>query len=349
MSQLTEVLRRYQPEAAAVEHTFVNKDAVATLKLGQARGIALLVPAQFGLAVGEYAPNAVKKTVVGVGHAAKVQVDHMVRLHLPGVDDRRAGCGGCAGDRDLPCASPAVGGPVAGGAARGRRDDRQDFRPAGLARAGSCADRRARRGLYRPCQRPDAGRRCRRLGEAVALYTDLLVREDLLQLFGFPTMLEKEWHKLLMTVQGVGAKASMAILGTLGAEGVARAITLGDARAIQAAPGVGPKLAQRVILELKAKAPGVMAMGAGLGAMAEAEDAVIEDRCPCAAQARRRSLTARRGGRGCTADALSALVNLGYGQGEAAQAVATVAGEQPEADTAALIRAALKLLAPKVS
>ena len=85
-TQLTEVLRRYTPEAAAVEHTFVNKDAVATLKLGQARGIALLVPAQFGLTVGEYAPNAVKKAVVGVGHAAKVQVDHMVRLHLPGVE-----------------------------------------------------------------------------------------------------------------------------------------------------------------------------------------------------------------------------------------------------------------------
>lgn len=84
-TQLTEVLREYAPETAAVEHTFVNKDAVATLKLGQARGIALLVPAQFGLTVGEYAPNAVKKTVVGVGHAAKVQVDHMVRLHLPGV------------------------------------------------------------------------------------------------------------------------------------------------------------------------------------------------------------------------------------------------------------------------
>ena len=83
--QLTAVLREFRPEAAAVEHTFVNKDAVATLKLGQARGIALLVPAQAGLEVGEYAPNAVKKTVVGVGHAAKVQVDHMVRLHLPGV------------------------------------------------------------------------------------------------------------------------------------------------------------------------------------------------------------------------------------------------------------------------
>lgn len=84
-SQLSEVLRLYSPDEAAVENTFVNKDAVATLKLGQARGIALLVPAQFGLRVGEYAPNAVKKTVVGVGHAAKVQVDHMVRIHLPGV------------------------------------------------------------------------------------------------------------------------------------------------------------------------------------------------------------------------------------------------------------------------
>jgi crossover junction endodeoxyribonuclease RuvC len=84
-SQLTEVLRAYAPDTAAVEHTFVNKDAVATLKLGQARGIALLVPAQFGLSVGEYAPNTVKKCVVGVGHAAKAQVDHMVRVQLPGV------------------------------------------------------------------------------------------------------------------------------------------------------------------------------------------------------------------------------------------------------------------------
>ena len=84
-SQLTEVLRLYAPDAAAVETTFVNKDAVATLKLGQARGIALLVPAQAGITVGEYAPNAVKKTVVGVGHADKGQVDHMVRIHLPGV------------------------------------------------------------------------------------------------------------------------------------------------------------------------------------------------------------------------------------------------------------------------
>lgn len=185
------------------------------------------------------------------------------------------------------------------------------------------------------------------IGEAVSLYTDLLVREDLLQLFGFPTMLEKEWHKLLMTVQGVGAKASMAILGTLGAEGVGRAITLGDARSVQAAPGVGPKLAQRVILELKAKAPGVMAAGAGLSAKAEADDSVIEAPVP---PVPRKAVKVDEGAARratASADALSALVNLGYGQGDAAQAVATVAGDQPEADTATLIRAALKLLAPK--
>ncbi|MDT8856864.1 Holliday junction branch migration protein RuvA [Paracoccaceae bacterium Fryx2] len=185
------------------------------------------------------------------------------------------------------------------------------------------------------------------VGEAVALYTELLVREDLLQLFGFPTMLEKEWHRLLVTVQGVGAKAAMAILGTLGPEGVARAIMLADVRAIQAAPGVGPKIAQRVVLELKSKVGSVMAMGASLSAPAEADE-VIE----VAPQRPTRKPTAVKPGpaqarAGYTADALSALLNLGYAQGDAAQAVAQAAGEAPEADTAALIRLALKLLAPR--
>jgi len=82
--QLTEVFQEYAPETAAVEQTFVNKDGAGTLKLGQARGIAMLVPAQFGLEIGEYYPNAIKKVVVGVGHAEKKQVDHMVKLQLPG-------------------------------------------------------------------------------------------------------------------------------------------------------------------------------------------------------------------------------------------------------------------------
>ena len=83
---LAAVIAEYLPDAAAVEQTFVNKDAVGTLKLGQARGVALLAPAQAGLEVGEYAPNAVKKAIVGAGHAQKQQVEYMVRLTLPGVD-----------------------------------------------------------------------------------------------------------------------------------------------------------------------------------------------------------------------------------------------------------------------
>ena len=82
---LTGIIATYGPDTAAVEATFVNKNGAATLKLGQARGVAMLVPAQAGLSVGEYAPNAVKKAVVGVGHADKVQVAHMVRMQLPGV------------------------------------------------------------------------------------------------------------------------------------------------------------------------------------------------------------------------------------------------------------------------
>ncbi|SIO56260.1 Holliday junction endonuclease RuvC [Rhodovulum sp. ES.010] len=84
--QLAEIVARHAPDAAAVEQTFVNRDGAGTLKLGQARGIALLVPARAGLAVGEYAPNAVKKAVVGVGHADKCQIDHMVRLQFPGIE-----------------------------------------------------------------------------------------------------------------------------------------------------------------------------------------------------------------------------------------------------------------------
>jgi Holliday junction DNA helicase RuvA len=182
------------------------------------------------------------------------------------------------------------------------------------------------------------------VGGAAALYTDLLVREDLLQLFGFLTLLDREWHKLLMTVQGVGAKASMSMLGALGAEGVARAVALGDARSIQSAQGVGPKLAQRVILELKSKAPGMMALGGTLPAF-EAASEVIEADAPAKRRTPAPPPISNRAA--FTADALSALVNLGYGQGEAAQAVMTISAEAPEADTATLIRAALKLLAPK--
>jgi Holliday junction DNA helicase RuvA len=177
-----------------------------------------------------------------------------------------------------------------------------------------------------------------RVGEAAALYTDLLVREDLLQLFGFTTLAEKEWHRLLMGVQGIGAKASMAILGTLGPDGVARAIALGDWGAVKAAPGVGPKIAQRVVNELKGKAPAMMAMGGAAPAASQDDGEVIEAVAPVAVAAPSSS---------AQAEALSALRNLGYAPGEAASAVAEAAGATEGADTAALIREALKRLAPK--
>ncbi|MEM9230004.1 MAG: Holliday junction branch migration protein RuvA [Pseudomonadota bacterium] len=180
------------------------------------------------------------------------------------------------------------------------------------------------------------------VGEAVALYTELLVRDDLLQLFGFPTLAEKEWHRLLTSVQGIGAKVAIAILGTLGVEGVSRAIALGDVAAVRAAPGVGPKTAQRVILELKDKAPAVMGLGAtGAEPVSLSEPSVVET--PVAPTAPQSSAVAQ-------ADALSALTNLGYGHGEAATAIAQAASEAEagsELTPAALIRGALRNLAPK--
>ncbi|MBO6602561.1 Holliday junction branch migration protein RuvA [Rhodophyticola sp.] len=180
-------------------------------------------------------------------------------------------------------------------------------------------------------------------GQMAALYTELLVREDLLQLFGFLTLYEREWHRLLISVQGIGAKASMAILGTLGAEGIARAIAIGDWASVKAAPGVGPKIAQRVVNELKDKAPAVMALGGTVHeALGDAPVEVIDTTTPADAPRAPVHSTAS-----AQAEALSALQNLGYAPSEAASAVATAAGDAGEADTPALIRAALRLLAPR--
>ncbi|PVH29407.1 Holliday junction branch migration protein RuvA [Pararhodobacter oceanensis] len=194
-------------------------------------------------------------------------------------------------------------------------------------------------------------------GEFCALYTELLVRDDLLQLFGFQTLVEKEWHRLLSSVQGVGSKAAMSVLSTLGPDGVARALAIGDAAAIRKAPGVGPKLAQRVTLELKDKAPTVMAMGASAPDLGDPDDVLVEpvteapqaetpaSATPKAAPKTAAKTSARRQAQQAQADALSALTNLGYGPSDAAQAVAQAAEDHD--DAAGLIRAALKLLAPK--
>ncbi len=173
-----------------------------------------------------------------------------------------------------------------------------------------------------------------------------MVREDLLQLIGFRTVAEREWHRLLTTVQGVGAKASLSILGALGADGVSRAIALGDTGAIRGAPGVGPKLAARIVNELKDKAPAVMALGAQASRHASprygtASAPLVPDAPPPPAEA----ADTEAGHAAATADALSALVNLGYDRSEAARAVAEAAHAGEEQTAEALIKAALKSLA----
>ena len=211
------------------------------------------------------------------------------------------------------------------------------------------------------------------VGTVLALYTDLIVREDLLLLFGFTSLQEIEWHRLLMSVQGVGAKASLAILSTLGPEGVSRAIALGDWNAVKSARGIGPKTAQRVVNELKDKAPKVMAMGGTLGLalgtqnaepgvgegvgedanhVAGADDEAVVEGALSAGGAKGSAKVSAAASTAASrvsaqSDALSALSNLGYAPGEAAGAVAEAAGAAPEAETSVLIRAALKLLAPK--
>jgi crossover junction endodeoxyribonuclease RuvC len=155
--QLTAVVARHAPEAAAIEMTFVNRDGAGTLKLGQARGVAMLVPAAAGIPVAEYAPNAMKKAVVGAGHADKRQIDHMVRMQLPGADP----VGPDAADALAIALCHAFHARSSGRlaqalAAGGAGDDRQAHREARLCRDRSRADRRGRRWIHRPLLRPDA-------------------------------------------------------------------------------------------------------------------------------------------------------------------------------------------------
>lgn len=181
-------------------------------------------------------------------------------------------------------------------------------------------------------------------GEFTTIYTDLLVREDLMQLFGFLSQVEKEWYRLLISVQGVGAKASLAILSALGEDGVSRSIALGDWTSIKSAKGIGPKTAQRVVNELKDKAAHVMSIVPN--EIGERENKIdegevverIDDHPPINLAASNKT---------AQADALSALQNLGYSPSESAAAVAKILYESSDLGTEELIRNSLKMLSPK--
>ena len=186
-------------------------------------------------------------------------------------------------------------------------------------------------------------------GEYVTIFTELVVREDLLQLYGFLTFAEKEWHRLLCSVQGVGAKGALAIQGILSVEALSRAILLSDWATVKSAPGVGPKIAQRIVNELKEKAPKVMAMGAvtsnpidGNTDLVDHDDRKNQSEINVASEVSNSEAL-----RNVQADTLSALINLGYSQGDAASAIAQIETEETDLDAKKLIRSALRLLAPR--
>ena len=163
-------------------------------------------------------------------------------------------------------------------------------------------------------------------GEAATLSIETHVREDQIRLFGFLSDAEREWFRLLQTVQGVGAKVALSVLSTFKPGDLASAIAMGDKAAIRRAPGVGPTVAERLVIELKHKAP----------AYSDLDPAVI--RLSGELSDKRAPQPVR--------DAVSALVNLGYGQPQAAAAIAAAAREAGEgSDAARLIRLGLKELA----
>ena len=186
-------------------------------------------------------------------------------------------------------------------------------------------------------------------GEFITLFTDLVVREDLLQLFGFLTFAEKEWHRLLCSVQGVGAKGALAIQGILSVESLSRAILLSDWATIKTAPGVGPKIAQRIVNELKEKAPKVMAMGSIKSKKENQNIDVIDnmDNVMLNEELLDGKINKKENFQELNSHALSALVNLGYSQGDAASAIAQIVLEEDDYHVQDLIRNALKILAPK--
>jgi len=186
-------------------------------------------------------------------------------------------------------------------------------------------------------------------GEFITLFTDLVVREDLLQLFGFLTFAEKEWHRLLCSVQGVGAKGALAIQGILSVESLSRAILLSDWATIKTAPGVGPKIAQRIVNELKEKAPKVMAMGSIKFKKENQNIDIIDnmDNVMMNEDLTAGKISKKENFQELQSDALSALVNLGYSQGDAASSIAQIMLEEDDYHVQDLIRNALKILAPK--
>ena len=315
---LIAVIERYRPHEAAVENTFVNSNAAATLKLGQARGIAMLVPARAGLTVAEYAPNLVKKSIVGSGHAEKTQIRMMIGVLLPKADPQSEDAA------DALAIAICHAHHRSSALLRWRRHDRQaerygrhgvDFVILDVGGVGYQVHCSARTMQALPSA-----------GEPATLSIETYVRADQIKRSASASDSEREWFRLLQTVQGVGAKVALSVLGTLTVSELASAVAMRDKATVSRSPGVGAKVAERIVTELKDKVPAFADIDPAAVHLAGALD---EKRAPRPVM-----------------DAVSALVNLGYGQPQAAAAIAAATRNVGEgADVAMLIRQGLKELA----
>ena len=184
-------------------------------------------------------------------------------------------------------------------------------------------------------------------GQKISLFTELVVREDLLQLIGFVTVVEREWYKLLTSVQGVGSKAALALLGHIPIKTLSRAILLEDSDTIKAAQGIGPKIAKRLVLELKGKVPEMLPLASNsLNSLTKTEAVIGAGEVDLQSfDEEKFDVKGLNETNNIELDAISGLVNLGYSQIDASKAIAEILNESnSDLSIEEVIRAALKIL-----
>ncbi len=325
-----DVIERTQPEVLAIEKLFYQHNQTTVIGVAEARGVILLAAAQAGLPIYEYTPMQVKQAVTGYGKAVKKQVQEMTRilLHLPAIpkpDDTADALAmaitfchtngsqlnrfvlpltACAGaDLRLLLMIYSLTGKII----------KKTLNAVVICCGGV--------GYYAQCPASVAGA-LPGVGNEATVYTVMNVTENDVSLYGFASEEQQACFELLTSVSGVGAKVGLAILSVMEPDRVALAISAGDHKAFKAASGVGPKLAQRIVLELKDKVAKGFAAGIDLENVAGAA-----------------SDTAAAQGAG---QAIAALVSLGYSQSEAALAVSKIDGTLPVEE---IIKLALRSMA----
>jgi Holliday junction DNA helicase RuvA len=314
-----EVCAAHDCDEAAIEEVFVNMNPVSTLKLGHARAAVMLAPARHGLSVAEYAPNLIKKAVVGAGHADKTQIAFMAAAACGrGCEGR---CRRCAGRGHHPCADAQAGlaHSLEGGGMIGRLRG-----VLAEVEADYCLIDCAGVGYVVACGARTLGRLPAPGDEATLHIESNWNAESGPRLYGFLTRDERRAFTTLTAIQGVGPKAALSVLDVLPPGELAAAVAREDKAAVARANGVGPKLALRIVTELKGKPLG----DASFTPSAPGVHAEIAPLKPSV-----------------TGEAVSALLGLGVAEVNARRAVdQALIRLGDEADLSAVIRAALQEL-----